>query len=283
MEERQIAGVFAGIETMDGAGVKLLRLFSHREAERFDPFLLLDLLGSTEPDEYLPGFPRHPHRGIDTVTYMLEGTLRHVDSMGNEGFIGPGDVQWMTAGSGIAHEEMPQPSPLGIRAIQLWVNLPRSRKMCDPAYRGYDSAEIPSLSLPGGDLRVITGTFGHAQGPIQGLASPVSLFDIRLGEEGFIELEAPRGETAFACVYSGYLVSPALPARTSPRPPLCCLFGPGDRLRLKAGPEGASFLLARGRPLGEDLAWRGGIVMNSEAELDQAFREYAAGGFVGRR
>lgn len=283
MVDRQIAGVFAGLETMDGAGVKLLRLFSHREADRLDPFLLLDLFGSPEPDEYLPGFPRHPHRGIDTVTYMLEGTLRHADSLGNEGFIGPGDVQWMTAGSGIAHEEMPQPSPLGFRGFQLWVNLPRAKKGCDPAYRGHSAAEIPSLSLPGGELRVIAGSCGHAQGPVRGLASPVSLFDLRLGEEGSIELEAPQGETAFACVYQGYIVSPALPIRTSPRPPLCCLFGPGDRLRLKAGPEGASLIFGRGRPLGEDLAWRGGIVMNSEAELDQAFREYAEGSFAGRR
>jgi hypothetical protein len=217
---------------------------------------------------------------------MLEGSVRHGDSMGNSGFIGPGDVQWMTAGSGIIHEEMPQPSPKGIRGFQLWVNLPKAEKMRDPAYRGFVASEMPVERFAGGELRAIAGSFGSAHGPVEGLARQPTYFDIRLGDEGFVELQAPEGETAFACVYEGSLTAPALPAlgRQTPalglRLPLCCLFGPGDRVRLKAGRSGCSLVFAHGAPLGEDIAWGGPIVMNTEAELDLAFREYAAGTFV---
>jgi quercetin 2,3-dioxygenase len=286
MAEREIVRILRGLETMDGAGVRLLRMFGNREVRLFDPFLLLDLFGSMEEGDYLQGFPWHPHRGIDTVTYMLEGTVRHGDSMGNSGFIGPGDVQWMTAGSGIVHEEMPKPSPKGIRGFQLWVNLPKAEKMRDPAYRGFQAAELPSLSIPGGEIRPIAGSFERYRGPVEGLASPLTYFDIRLGEEGAVELEAPAGETAFACTYEGYLDRPVLPlsrATGSPRPPIICLLGPGDRVRFKAGAQGCSFIFARGRPLGEEVAWRGPIVMNSEEELDLAFREYREGSFIKKR
>jgi quercetin 2,3-dioxygenase len=281
MGEREIVRVFGGLETMDGAGVRLIRLFGNREVKLFDPFLLLDLFGSEDPDQYLPGFPWHPHRGIETVTYMLEGTVRHGDSMGNSGFIGPGDVQWMTAGSGIVHEEMPQPSPKGIRGFQLWVNLPRAEKMRDPSYRGFSSPQIPSEPIAGGEVRAIAGSFGRAQGPVQGLARQPTYLDIRLGNEGSARLEAPSGETAFACLYEGSLESPALPSgATAGQLPLCCLFGPGDRVKLKAGREGCSLVFARGEPIGESIAWRGPIVMNTEAELNLAFREYSQGTFV---
>jgi hypothetical protein len=281
MGEREIIRTFEGMETMDGAGVRLVRLFANREARLFDPFLLLDLFGSEDPDQYLPGFPWHPHRGIETVTYMLGGSVRHGDSMGNSGFIGPGDVQWMTAGSGIVHEEMPQPSPIGIRGFQLWVNLPHSEKMRAPTYRGFGAGEIPIETVEGGEVRAIAGSLGGARGPVQGLARQPTYFDIRLGDEGSIELRAPEAETAFACVYEGSLATPALPAGARPgRLPLCCLFGRGDRVRVKAGPSGCSFVFARGTPIGEDIAWRGPIVMNTQAELDLAFREYAEGSFV---
>ena len=281
MGEREIVRCFGGMVTMDGAGVKLVRVFGNREAKLFDPFLLLDLFGSREADQYLPGFPWHPHRGIETVTYMLDGTVRHGDSMGNSGFIGPGDVQWMTAGSGIIHEEMPQPSPLGIRGFQLWVNLPRREKMRDPAYQGFGAREMPEQAIPGGTVRAIAGSFDGAQGPVQGLARQPTYLDIRLGEGGSVELDAPKGETAFACVYEGSLLSPALPAGAGGGDlPLCCLMGPGDTVRLKAGREGCSLIFARGMPLGEDIAWRGPIVMNTEAELDTAFREYSQGTFI---
>jgi hypothetical protein len=281
MGERDIVSVFGGLETMDGAGVRLVRLFGNREVKLFDPFLLLDLFGSDDPDQYLPGFPWHPHRGIETVTYMLEGTVRHGDSMGNSGYIGPGDVQWMTAGSGIVHEEMPQPSPKGIHGFQLWVNLPRAEKMRDPSYGGFDARLIPVESVPGGEIRLIAGSFGRARGPVEGIVRQPTYFDIRLGPEGSIELEAPAGETTFACLYGGSLESPALPSgAAADRLPLCCLFGPGDRVDLRAGRNGCSLIFVHGAPLGEDIAWRGPIVMNTEAELGLAFREYSQGTFV---
>jgi quercetin 2,3-dioxygenase len=290
MTDRGIARVFSGVDTMDGAGVRLVRLFGNREARLLDPFLLLDLFGSEDPDQYLPGFPWHPHRGIETVTYMLSGTVRHGDSMGNSGFIGPGDVQWMTAGSGIVHEEMPQPSPLGLRGFQLWVNLPRAEKMVDPAYRGYGREDIPVETVPGGELRVVAGSFGRARGPVRGIAGGPTFMDMRLGDEGSVEVDAPSGQTAFACVYEGELERPSLPEGEGrpegARPiaaPYCALFGEGDKVRFKAGSGGCSLVFACGRPLGEDIAWRGPIVMNSEAELDLAFREYAAGTFVKKR
>jgi redox-sensitive bicupin YhaK (pirin superfamily) len=281
MAERGIARVFPGMDTMDGAGVRLVRLFGNREAKLFDPFLLLDLFGSDDPDQYLPGFPWHPHRGIETVTYMLSGTVRHGDSMGNSGFIGPGDVQWMTAGSGIVHEEMPQPSPLGIRGLQLWVNLPRADKMRPPAYRGFGAADIPVETIPGGEIRLISGGFGRSRGPVRGIAGEPVYMDIRLGDEGSVEVDAPSGMTAFACVYEGELERPGLPeAGLRGAAPYCALLGEGDKVRFKAGRGGCSLVFACARPLGEPIAWRGPIVMNTEAELDLAFREYAEGRFV---
>jgi quercetin 2,3-dioxygenase len=288
MAEREIVRAFGGLETMDGAGVRLIRVFGNREAKLLDPFLLLDLFGSEDPDLYLPGFPRHPHRGIETVTYMLAGTVRHGDSMGNSGFIGPGDVQWMTAGSGIIHEEMPQPSPLGIRGFQLWVNLPASEKMRDPAYRGFSAAEIPVERIPGGEARVIAGSFGRARGAVRGLECDPVFLDLRLGDEGSAVLDAPRGETAFACVYEGSLELPASPGSAGeeargPGLPRCLLFGEGDTVSFKAGRGGCSLVFACGRPLGEDIAWGGPIVMNTRAELDLAFKEYSEGTFIKSR
>jgi quercetin 2,3-dioxygenase len=284
MVERSVLRVFYGMDTMDGAGVRLRRLFGNREAKLFDPFLLLDLFGSTDPEQYLPGFPMHPHRGIETITYMLDGTVRHSDSMGSSGFIGPGDVQWMTAGSGIIHEEMPQPSPMGVRGLQLWVNLPRSEKMRDPSYRGYSSADIPLERIAGGEARVVAGSFGRSTGPVRGVERDPFLIVLRLGADGSAMIDAPRGQTAFACVFEGGLVDPLPPEGEAWRePPYCALFADGEALRLKAGPRGCALLLARAQPLGESIAWRGPIVMNDEAELDQAFHEYANGSFVRKK
>jgi quercetin 2,3-dioxygenase len=287
MEERRIARAFGGLETMDGAGVRLIRLFGNREAKLLDPFLLLDLFGSDDPELYLPGFPRHPHRGIETVTYMLAGTVRHGDSMGNSGFIGPGDVQWMTAGSGIIHEEMPQLSPLGIRGFQLWVNLPAAGKMVDPTYRGFGASEIPVEKIPGGEARVITGSFGRSQGPVQGLERDPVFFDLHLGDEGSALVDAPQGMTAFACVYEGSLELPASSGEdaygANDGLPLCLLFGEGDAVRFKAGRGGVSLVFACGRPLHEEIAWGGPIVMNTQAELELAFEEYKEGTFIKKR
>jgi hypothetical protein len=287
MSERGIAKAFDGIETMDGAGVRLLRLFGHREARLLDPFLLLDLFGSDDPELYLPGFPWHPHRGIETVTCMLAGTVRHGDSMGNSGFIGPGDLQWMTAGSGIVHEEMPQPSPLGIRGFQLWVNLPAAEKMRDPAYRGFTAAEIPVEKMGGGEVRVLAGKFGATKGAVRDLERDPVFLDIHLGEAGSAFLEAPRGTTAFACVYEGSLESPSAPGESvdggSFGTPRVLLFGEGDEIRLKASARGCSLIFACARPIGEPIAWGGPIVMNTQAELELAFKEYSEGRFIKKR
>jgi hypothetical protein len=281
MAERKITRVFEGMETMDGAGVRLHRFFSNREVRLLDPFLLLDLFGSDDPDEYLPGFPTHPHRGIETVTYMLAGTVRHGDSMGNSGYIGPGDVQWMTAGSGIVHEEMPQPSPLGLRGFQLWVNLSAADKMRDPAYNGYSAQDIPVEPIPGGEVHVIAGSFGSSRGPVRGLPGDPRLYDLRLGDSGSAEIEVPTAWTAFVCVYEGELENPIAPPKEgSVRTPYCALFGDGEKVRIKAAKGGASLIFAAGAPIDESIAWGGPIVMNTQAELDLAFEEYASGTFV---
>jgi redox-sensitive bicupin YhaK (pirin superfamily) len=280
--ERIMTRSFRGAATMDGAGVRLTRIFGFGETAELDPFLLLDAFGSTREADYIKGFPWHPHRGIETVTYMLEGSVRHGDSMGNSGIIGPGELQWMTAGSGIVHEEMPQKSPRGVLGFQLWVNLPRDEKMRDPAYREAVASAVPLAPFAGGQAKVIAGSFLGARGPVSGIAREPMYIDIRLDPGGRVEVEAPGEETVFAFVYEGGIVRPSeRPAGT------CLLFsaggGPGDAIALEAASSGARLILARARPLREPVAWRGPIVMNSVEELDLAFREYAAGTFVKRR
>ncbi|MDP3178307.1 MAG: pirin family protein, partial [Spirochaetaceae bacterium] len=195
MTYRQAVSELRGIVTMDGAGVKLVRLAGRAEAGTLDPFLLLDCFGSDRDEDYLAGFPWHPHRGIETVTFMLAGTVRHGDSLGNAGVIGPGDAQWMTAGSGIVHEEMPQPSPLGLRGLQLWINLPRAEKMRDPAYHDIPAHSIPVVALRDGELRPIAGSFEGSVGPASDISGDSSLADLRLMPEGSATLEAPRDLT----------------------------------------------------------------------------------------
>ncbi|PKL08250.1 MAG: pirin family protein [Spirochaetae bacterium HGW-Spirochaetae-7] len=261
-----------GRTAYDGAGVKLQRIFGHDEAARFDPFLLLDAFGSDDPADYLPGFPMHPHRGIETVTYLLEGSVRHGDSLGNGGVIGPGDLQWMSAGSGIIHEEMPQRSPRGVHGLQLWVNLARREKMRPPAYRGATAVEVPVVPTGSGEVRVLAGKWGEASGPVIGVArSPVYL-DVTLFPGAAIELEAEPGRTAFQYILSGTL--------NSHDAGTCVLLGDGDTARLEAGPEGARFIFVHAPPLGEPIAWGGPIVMNTREELAQAFHELDEGTFI---
>jgi redox-sensitive bicupin YhaK (pirin superfamily) len=278
--DRVVAKSIHGTRTMDGAGVSLTRIFGFGNTTLFDPFLLLDSFGSKDPREYLAGFPWHPHRGIETVTYMLDGSVRHGDSMGNSGVIGPGDLQWMTAGSGIIHEEMPVRSPNGVRGFQLWVNLPRSEKMSDPAYRGVLASEVPRVAVPGGEVLVLTGRFGHAEGPITGIVRAPTYLDLHLEAGARIVLEAPAGETTFAQVYGGSL---SAGGASEVGADSGLLFGEGDTVSLEAGDAGARCIFMRGRPLREPVAWRGPIVMNTEEELDTAFREFRDGSFVKKR
>lgn len=281
MSERSVDHVFRGVETWDGAGVRLLRVFSNREAKIMDPFLLFDAFGSTESADYLAGFPRHPHRGIETVTFMREGRVRHEDSLGNAGVIGPGDLQWMSAGSGIIHEEMPQLSPAGVLGFQLWVNLPAAEKMREPAYRDAPAASVPTVEVEGGEVRPIAGVFNGVAGPLVGIARDPAYLDVRLDAGASLSLATPYAHTTFAYIYQGELG--LVDSAVSYAVGSCLVFGRGDSVALAAGPDGARFVFAHALPLGEPIAWGGPIVMNTREELETAFRELEEGTFIRKK
>jgi len=295
---RKIQKVLIGQPTLEGAGVHLRRGFGFREVPMFDPFLMFDDFRQDDPAKYLPGFPWHPHRGIETITYMLRGTAEHGDSMGNSGVIGPGDVQWMTAGSGVVHQEMPKGGPDGrMGGFQLWANLPASQKMMDPRYRDVKRTDIPEVALPGGvTARVICGAVGKERGPVRDIVIDPEYIDMAMppGAE-FVHPTRP-GHTVIAYVFEGegcfsdqpgqssYDVEPASYFDLERRPFLgdasVILFGDGARIKVTTADAPVRFLLMSGRPLGEPVAWRGPIVMNTQEELQTAFREYRAGAFI---
>jgi len=281
MSIREPVLTLRGVPTYDGAGVSLRRVFSRGEAARFDPFLLLDAFGSDDPADYLPGFPMHPHRGIETVTYLLEGSVRHADSTGSGGVIGPGDLQWMSAGSGIVHEEMPLRSPRGVHGLQLWVNLPAREKMREPAYRGVSAGEVPAVPTGSGSVRVLAGRWGGARGPVVGVARDPVYLDVTLEAGASLTIDAPAGRTAFFYVLEGAVGTASGPADAYPAG-TCALLGDGDDARFSTGPEGTRFVVAHATPLGEPIAWGGPIVMNTKAELERAFRELDEGTFIKR-
>jgi hypothetical protein len=282
---RQTALVIQGQITRDGAGVRLRRIFAGEDlARRFDPFLLLDAFGADDPADYLPGFPMHPHRGIETVTYLLAGTVRHGDSLGNGGVISPGDLQWMSAGSGIIHEEMPQESPNGVHGLQLWVNLARRAKLNPPAYRGVTAAEVPVVPTGQGTVRVLAGEWGGARGPVIGVAGSPVYLDIELRPATTMTIDIPEGRTAFCYILSGTLSLDG--SGEGPHQPGCCiLLTDGDGMRCTAdnassGSGGTRFIVVHAPPLREPIAWGGPIVMNSREELADAFRELEEGTFI---
>lgn len=281
-QRREVVTQFQGQETLEGAGVRLRRLFGNREVPRLDPFLLLDHFGSADPHDYVAGFPWHPHRGIETVTYMLDGRVAHGDSLGNEGVIGAGDVQWMSAGSGIIHQEMPQQRDGLLRGFQLWVNLPASEKMSLPAYRGVSAPEIPSVPLEhGGRAQVIAGTFERVEGPVRGIPVDPLYLDVQLPAAGRIQLPATRGHTALAFAVEGSLSLDGSGRAVEANH--VALLGDGDHVEAVAGDAGARFLFVTGRPLHEPVAWYGPIVMNRPEELSQAVVELRRGDFVKHR
>jgi len=281
MGKREVTRVFGGTATRDGAGVTLERVFGWGKEKLFDPFLLLDSFGSKDPRDYLPGFPFHPHRGIETVTYMLEGKVKHRDSLGNQGTIGPGDIQWMTAGGGIIHEEMPQRSPEGVRGLQLWVNLPQKHKMTSPKYRDLIASEIPSVKLDTAEVKIIAGSYRDVPGALRDIIINPTYLDINLYPQQTLDLEASLGETVFAFLYEGNLgVKNATEPEKLFQAGSCILFGDGEGVEVFSGSNGARFIFLRGKPLKEPIAWGGPIVMNTQKELDQAFREYAGGTFL---
>lgn len=270
---RSVRGLFEGRQVLEGAGVRLRRVIGGLELDRVDPFLLLDEFHSDDPDDYIAGFPWHPHRGIETVTYMVRGQVRHGDSIGNVGVIGPGDVQWMTAGHGIIHEEMPEQRDGTLWGFQLWVNLPARDKLCDPRYQEIGSERIPSVEL-GANVRgrVVAGELAGATGPVGGIAVDPLYCDLVALDHSSADLPLPPAHSAFVYVYHG---AGRIGGREVVGPRLA-LLGEGDRLQLSSD-EGMRVLLVAGRPLGEPVARGGPFVMNTPEEIAQAFRDYREG------
>jgi redox-sensitive bicupin YhaK (pirin superfamily) len=260
--------------------VHLFRAFGPRETRLVDPFLLLDDFHSNDPRDYIAGFPWHPHRGIETVTYMIRGVVEHGDSIGNTGAIGSGDVQWMTAGSGILHQEMPQKYDGMFQGFQLWVNLPSSKKMMAPRYREVKGPQIPSVELAEGVVaKVIAGEAAGVRGSIRDLVVSANYLDVEMGPSKSFEIASEEENTQLAYVHDGEaLLDPE--RRASSDKGKLAIFGPGNSMRIKSGPSGARILLVSGKPLREQIAWGGPIVMNTEEELSLAFRELREGTFI---
>jgi redox-sensitive bicupin YhaK (pirin superfamily) len=295
MSLRPVKEILNTKTTMEGAGVKLERAFGFGKTKEFDPFLLLDDFRNDNPADYLAGFPWHPHRGIETITYVLAGEVEHGDSLGNRGKMGAGDVQWMTAGSGILHQEMPKGDAKGrMHGFQLWANLPAALKMTDPRYQDIHSSEIPEVTEDDGTTaRVICGDFWGKRGPVDGVATDIS---VPPGRSKRIQVETTRN--AFAYVFAGagsfrdasapqaVLTESGVDPNATPvydaRNHSLVLFDRGDEISVQAGPEGIRFLLVSGRPLEEPVAWYGPIVMNTQTELNQAVRELQNGTFIRR-
>lgn len=260
---------------MEGAGVKLRRVLGNDEESTLDPFLLLDHFGSNNPKDYIKGFPWHPHRGMETVTYMWAGEVEHGDSMGNKGTIKSGDVQWMTAGSGIIHQEMPQKFEGLMQGFQLWVNLPAKKKMTDPKYRGITKEQIPIVEINGAEVKVIAGDVGGTKGPVSDLSNPIEYFDVELKPGKAFEHPTHRNLTVFVYAVKGAVEIQGVKISEGQ----CGVFGEGDSIKVSSK-DGARFLFVTGEPLNEPVAWQGPIVMNTEEELEKAFQELDEGTFV---
>ncbi|HZS12902.1 MAG TPA: pirin family protein [Nitrospirales bacterium] len=305
MSVRPVKQILATTPTLEGAGVKLQRAFGFGKTAEFDPFLLLDDFRNDRPADYLAGFPWHPHRGIETITYVLAGTVEHGDSLGNRGSLGAGDVQWMTAGSGILHQEMPQGDPQGrMHGFQLWANLPASLKMTDPRYQDVKARDIPEVVDDDGTaVRVICGDFWGKKGPVEGVAADPRYLDVTVPAGKRKRLAVDRTRHAFAYVFagSGTFRDASEPravknelsnarddsarhgAGNDARNRSLVLFDAGDEITVQAGDEGIRFLLVSGKPIEEPVAWYGPIVMNTEDQLRQAYSELRNGTFIKTR
>jgi redox-sensitive bicupin YhaK (pirin superfamily) len=265
-----------GQPTSDGAGVRMTRVIGSQMLDSFDPFLLLDEFRSDDPNDYIAGFPDHPHRGFETVTYMLAGRMRHGDNQGNTGLLGPGSVQWMTAGRGIVHSEFPEQQEGLMWGFQLWVNLPRTDKMTAPRYQDIQAADIPDVELgPGARARVLVGTVGGVTGPVTNVATEPLYFDLHLDGGASYTAATPSGHNVFAYVYQGDAKIGA--AATSIARGELALTTHGATLPVTAGPQGARLIVVGGRPLNEPVARYGPFVMNTADEIRQAFADYQAG------
>jgi hypothetical protein len=276
---RKIAEIIEPQAVVEGAGVRLKRSIGTHTLDYLDPFLLLDHFQSKNPADYQAGFPLHPHRGIETVTYLLAGAVRHRDSVGNAGEIGPGDLQWMTAGRGIMHEEMPQVRPEGVAGFQLWVNLPKKQKMIAPRYQNVNANEIAEIKREGGaKIRVIAGQVDGVVGPISGIAAEPTYLDVVIAPHGSFSLPIPRGHSAFAYVFEGEgRFGPEDRTVTTPR---LVVWDDGDSVEVRTEESAVRFLLVSGKPLNEPIARYGPFVMNTKAEIEQTLRELQAGTFA---
>ena len=298
MSVRPVRDVRRAQPTMEGAGVKLQRAFGFGSTNEFDPFLLFDDFRNEHPDDYLAGFPWHPHRGIETITYVLAGTVAHGDSLGNRGSLGAGDVQWMTAGRGILHQEMPRGDDHGrMHGFQLWANLPASLKMTAPRYQDVTSDAIPEVVDDDGTrVRVVCGEFWGKRGPIEGVAADPRYLDISVAPGTRRRIEVDRARNAFAYVFAGSgsfrdASAPRgveneltgvtdAPGRDETGNRSLVLFDRGDEITVQAGENGIRFLLVSGKPLEEPVAWYGPIVMNTREQLQQAYEELQNGTFI---
>jgi len=275
---RKISKIVTGRAAVDGAGVKLVRVLGHRDVEDFDPFLLLDAFDSTDPEDYVKGFPWHPHRGIETVTYLVSGIIEHGDSLGNKGEILDGDCQWMTAGSGIIHQEMPKPAERML-GVQLWLNLPAKDKMTDPRYGDIRSENVPIVTEEGARIKVIAGSYKESAGAFEGRYVKATYLDVLLDAGKEWSYKSDDGSTLFIYILLGS--GSFDPGQTEViENKRAVLFGEGEQFWIKAGKEGIRFLLLSGKPLKEPIAWGGPIVMNTNEELELAFRELREDSFV---
>ena len=265
--------------TSDGAGVLLRRVFPHPEADHFDPFLLLDEFGSAEGADYIAGFPDHPHRGIETVTYMLAGRMRHGDSAGHGGVLEPGGAQWMTAGRGIIHSEMPEQEEGLLRGFQLWVNLPAAEKMRAPRYQNFAPGQIPEAAgAPGVRVKVVAGAFDGVSGPVEGITVAPLYLDVALDAGAGWQVPVPPGHTALVYVYEGEALVGGPAGRIGTRE--LGLLGDGDLAAFTAGPDGARLLLLAARPLNEPVVRWGPFVMNTREQIFAAVQDYQEGRFL---
>jgi len=299
MSIRPVKRIVQSKPTIEGAGVKLRRAFGFGETSEYDPFLLLDDFRNDRPEDYRAGFPWHPHRGIETITYVLSGTVEHADSLGNSGKLGAGDLQWMTAGRGILHQEMPQGDPQGrMHGFQLWANLPASLKMTAPRYQDVPAAEIPAITDDDGTrVRVVSGEFWGKRGPVEGVAADPQYLDVWVPPNRRKILPVETSRHAFAYVFEGSGVFSAasqpfgvltektvdaqeIRLRETTGNRSLVLFDQGDEVTVQAGDEGIRFLLVTGKPIQEPVAWYGPIVMNTQAELQQAVAELREGTFI---
>ena len=298
---RHVIRLSEGLPTSDGAGVKLTRFIGTPRQPPIDPFLMLDAFGTERPQDYIAGFPPHPHRGFETVTYMLKGRMRHRDNHGGEGLLVPGSVQWMTAGRGLVHSEMPEQVEGEMRGFQLWVNLPSRDKMQAPRYQDISPERLPVLELDaqgavlarrdGGvapertradavaAVKVIAGAFAGVEGPVQALSTQPLYLDIDLAPNARLDVALPRGHNAFVQVFGGALRLPASGGEANVGSGELAVLSDGDGVALQADAQGARLILVAGKPIGEPVAWHGPFVMNTADEIREAIADYQAGRF----